>query len=74
MFGCTATIVTAINAQGGKAVGISGKDANLMRAKKGVKPVAVEKFNIKDVDMTPQLLKNFYKPASAQNIRLKTYR
>ena len=24
---------------------------------KGVKPVAVEKFNIKDVDMTPQLLK-----------------
>jgi branched-chain amino acid transport system substrate-binding protein len=25
--------------------------------KKGVKPVAVEKFNIKDVDMTPQLLK-----------------
>ena len=27
-------IVTAINAQGGKAVGISGKDANLMRAKK----------------------------------------
>jgi len=27
-------IVTAINAQGGKAVGISGKDANLMRARK----------------------------------------
>jgi acetylglutamate kinase len=27
-------IVTAINAQGGKAVGISGKDANLMRAKR----------------------------------------
>jgi branched-chain amino acid transport system substrate-binding protein len=25
--------------------------------KKGVKPVAVEKYNIKDVDMTPQLLK-----------------
>ena len=25
--------------------------------KKGLKPVAVEKFNIKDVDMTPQLLK-----------------
>ncbi|MET7246965.1 ABC transporter substrate-binding protein [Methylobacterium sp. EM32] len=25
---------------------------------KGVKPVAVEKFNIKDVDMTPQLLKS----------------
>jgi len=27
-------IVTAINAQGGRAVGISGKDANLMRAKR----------------------------------------
>jgi len=27
-------IVTAINGQGGKAVGISGKDANLMRAKR----------------------------------------
>jgi acetylglutamate kinase len=27
-------IVTAINSQGGKAVGISGKDANLMRAKR----------------------------------------
>ena len=27
-------IVTAINNQGGKAVGISGKDANLMRAKR----------------------------------------
>ena len=27
-------IVTAINTQGGKAVGISGKDANLMRAKR----------------------------------------
>jgi acetylglutamate kinase len=27
-------IVTAINTQGGKAVGISGKDANLMRARK----------------------------------------
>ncbi len=27
-------IVTAINGQGGRAVGISGKDANLMRAKK----------------------------------------
>ncbi len=26
-------------------------------AAKGIKPVAVEKFNIKDVDMTPQLLK-----------------
>ena len=27
-------IVTAINAQGGKAVGISGKDGNLMRARR----------------------------------------
>ncbi|MEN3293393.1 MAG: branched-chain amino acid transport system substrate-binding protein [Burkholderiales bacterium] len=34
--------------------------------KKGIKPVAVEKFNIKDVDMTPQLLKA--KQAGAQAI------
>jgi branched-chain amino acid transport system substrate-binding protein len=34
--------------------------------KKGIKPVVVEKFNIKDVDMTPQLLKA--KQAGAQVI------
>ncbi len=34
--------------------------------KKGIKPVATEKFNIKDVDMTPQLLKA--KQAGAQAI------
>jgi branched-chain amino acid transport system substrate-binding protein len=34
--------------------------------KRGVKPVAVEKFNVKDVDMTPQLLKA--KEAGAQAI------
>lgn len=33
---------------------------------KGIKPVAVEKFNIKDVDMTPQLLKA--KEAGAQAV------
>ena len=35
-------------------------------ASKGIKPVAVEKFNIKDVDMTPQLLKA--KEAGADSI------
>ena len=34
--------------------------------KKGVKPVAIEKYNIKDVDMTPQLLKA--KQAGAQAV------
>jgi branched-chain amino acid transport system substrate-binding protein len=34
--------------------------------KKGIKPVAVEKFNLKDVDMTPQLLKS--KQAGAQAV------
>lgn len=34
--------------------------------KNGIKPVAVEKFNIKDVDMTPQLLKA--KAAGAQAV------
>ena len=33
------------------------EDLEKALALKGVKPVAVEKFNIKDVDMTPQLLK-----------------
>jgi branched-chain amino acid transport system substrate-binding protein len=34
------------------------EDIEKYLATKGVKPVAVEKFNIKDVDMTPQLLKS----------------
>jgi branched-chain amino acid transport system substrate-binding protein len=34
--------------------------------KKGIKPVVVEKYNIKDVDMTPQLLKA--KQAGAQTV------
>ena len=33
------------------------EDLERALAVKGIKPVAVEKFNIKDVDMTPQLLK-----------------
>ncbi len=33
------------------------EDLEKALAAKGMKPVAVEKFNIKDVDMTPQLLK-----------------
>ena len=33
------------------------EDLEKALASKGIKPVAVEKFNIKDVDMTPQLLK-----------------
>ncbi len=33
------------------------EDLETALAAKGIKPVAVEKFNIKDVDMTPQLLK-----------------
>jgi branched-chain amino acid transport system substrate-binding protein len=32
-------------------------DLETALAQKGIKPVAVDKFNIKDVDMTPQLLK-----------------
>ncbi len=33
------------------------EDLSASLAKRGVKPVAVEKFNVKDVDMTPQLLR-----------------
>ena len=33
------------------------EDLERALSQKGIKPVAVEKFNIKDVDMTPQLLK-----------------
>jgi branched-chain amino acid transport system substrate-binding protein len=42
------------------------KDLEAALAAKGIKPVAEEKFNIKDVDMTPQLLKA--KEAGAQVI------
>lgn len=42
------------------------EDLEKALAAKGIKPVAVEKFNIKDVDMTPQLLKA--KEAGAQAI------
>jgi branched-chain amino acid transport system substrate-binding protein len=42
------------------------EDLEKALAKKGLKPVAVEKFNIKDVDMTAQLLKA--KQAGAQAI------
>lgn len=42
------------------------EDLEKALAKKGIKPVAVEKFNIKDVDMTAQLLKS--KQAGAQAI------
>jgi acetylglutamate kinase len=42
-------IVTAINAQGGKAVGISGKDANLMRAKRLERLVRDPDSNIKQI-------------------------
>ncbi|MFZ6874810.1 ABC transporter substrate-binding protein [Undibacterium sp. Di27W] len=33
------------------------EDLEKVLSAKGIKPVAVEKFNVKDVDMTPQLLK-----------------
>jgi acetylglutamate kinase len=42
-------IVTAINAQGGKAVGISGKDANLMRAKRLERLVRDPDSNIEQI-------------------------
>lgn len=66
----------AINGQKFKKVAILADSTNygqlgradLERALaiKGLKPVAVEKFNIKDVDMTPQLLKS--KAAGAEAI------
>ncbi len=42
-------IVTAINAQGGKAVGISGKDANLMRAKRLARRVRDPDSNVEQI-------------------------
>ncbi len=60
-------IVQAINRQGGKAVGLSGKDANLMVCEKDL--VTVERdgreveidlgFVGKPVEMNPEVLKNF---------------
>ena len=42
-------IVTAINNQGGKAVGISGKDANLMRAKRLERRMRDPNSNIEEI-------------------------
>ena len=42
-------IVTAINNQGGKAVGISGKDANLMRAKRLERRMRDPQSNIEEI-------------------------
>jgi acetylglutamate kinase len=44
-------IVSAINSQGGKAVGISGKDANLMIAKKITEMADPETNEVKPVDI-----------------------
>lgn len=60
-------IVQAINAQGGKAIGLSGKDANLMVCEKDVKTVERdgEKVAIdlgfvgKPVEMNPDILRSF---------------
>ncbi|HMQ93336.1 MAG TPA: acetylglutamate kinase [Amaricoccus sp.] len=60
-------IVQAINAQGGKAIGLSGKDANLMICEKDIRTtlrdgeeVAVDLgFVGKPVEMHPEILKNF---------------
>ncbi len=55
-------IVQAINAQGGKAVGLSGKDANLMICEKdlgtGAAPVDLG-FVGKPVEMHPEVLQSF---------------
>ncbi len=60
-------IVQAINAQGGKAVGISGKDANLMICEKDIKTVLrdgrEERVDLgfvgKPVEMNPEVLQRF---------------
>ncbi len=60
-------IVQAINAQGGKAVGISGKDANLMVCEKDIKTVIrdgrEERVDLgfvgKPVEMNPEVLQRF---------------
>ena len=60
-------IVQAINDQGGKAVGLSGKDANLMVCEKDIKTVVRDGQAIsidlglvgKPVEMNPQVLQRF---------------
>jgi acetylglutamate kinase len=49
--GINKDIVSAINRQGGKAVGISGKDANLMIAKKITQMPDPQSNEMKDVDI-----------------------
>jgi acetylglutamate kinase len=60
-------IVQAINAQGGKAIGLSGKDANLMVCEKDLMTVEREGREVrvdlgfvgKPVQMNPEILKSF---------------
>jgi len=60
-------IVQAINAQGGKAIGLSGKDANLMVCEKDIKlaerdgrQVTIDLgFVGKPVEMNPEILRSF---------------
>ena len=60
-------IVQAINAQGGKAIGLSGKDANLMICEKDLmtverdgEPVAVDLGYVgRPVEMHPEILARF---------------
>jgi acetylglutamate kinase len=60
-------IVQAINAQGGKAIGLSGKDANLMVCEKDVKTVERDGKTVeidlgfvgKPVEMNPDILRIF---------------
>jgi acetylglutamate kinase len=51
-------IVQAINAQGGKAVGLSGKDANLMICEKDVQEADLG-FVGRPVEMHPEILQRF---------------
>lgn len=60
-------IVQAINAQGGKAIGLCGKDANLMVCEKDVKTVERDGATVtvdlgfvgKPVEMNPEILRSF---------------
>ncbi|MFT3971988.1 MAG: acetylglutamate kinase [Amaricoccus sp.] len=60
-------IVQAINAQGGKAVGLSGKDANLMICERDIKVVERDGQSVtvdlgfvgKPVEMNPDILRSF---------------
>ena len=60
-------IVALLNDRANVARKIGQADVAKALASKGIKPVAVEKFNIKDVDMTAQLLKA--KEAGAEAVR-----